>query len=142
MILSLKAHWDVGEDLDILDFERAAKISGTRFTVYKGMGARLERAVINFMLDLHTVDQDYTEILPPFMVNRAAMTGTGQLPKFEEDMFYIPQKDFFLIPTAEVPVTICGRTKSWTKQSCRFITPLIPLVSEQRRVLPEEIPEV
>ena len=100
-----KAHWDIGEDLDILDFERAAKISGTRFTVYKGLGARLERAVISFMLDLHTIDQDYTEILPPFMVNRAAMTGTGQLPKFEEDMFYVPQKDFFLIPTAEVPVT-------------------------------------
>lgn len=100
-----KAHWDLGEDLDILDFERAAKISGARFTVYKGLGARLERAVIQFMLDLHTMEQDYVEILPPFMVNRAAMTGTGQLPKFEEDMFYIPQKDFFLIPTAEVPVT-------------------------------------
>ncbi len=100
-----KAHWDLGADLDILDWERAAKISGARFTVYKGIGARLERAVINFMLDLHTVDQDYVEILPPFMVNRAAMTGTGQLPKFEEDMFYIPQKDFFLVPTAEVPVT-------------------------------------
>jgi len=100
-----KAHWDVGTDLDILDFERAAKISGARFTVYKGLGARLERAVISFMLDLHTIDQDYIEILPPFMVNRAAMTGTGQLPKFEEDMFYVPQKDFFLIPTAEVPVT-------------------------------------
>ena len=100
-----KAHWDIGTDLDILDFERAAKLSGARFTVYKGLGARLERAVINFMLDLHTMDQDYSEILPPFMVNRAAMTGTGQLPKFEEDMFYVPQKDFFLIPTAEVPVT-------------------------------------
>ena len=100
-----KAHWDLGTELDILDWERAAKISGARFTVYKGIGARLERAVINFMLDLHTVDQDYVEILPPFMVNRAAMTGTGQLPKFEEDMFYIPQKDFFLVPTAEVPVT-------------------------------------
>lgn len=100
-----KAHWDVGTDLDILDFERATKISGARFTVYKGLGARLERSVINFMLDLHTIDQDYKEILPPFMVNRAAMTGTGQLPKFEEDMFYVPQKDFFLIPTAEVPVT-------------------------------------
>ena len=100
-----KAHWDVGEDLDILDTERAAKIAGTRFTVYKGMGARLERAVINFMLNLHTEEHGFTEILPPFMVNRAAMTGTGQLPKFEEDMFYIPQKDFFLIPTAEVPVT-------------------------------------
>ena len=100
-----KAHWDIGTDLDILDWDRAAKISGARFTVYKGLGARLERAIMMFMLDLHTMNQDYTEILPPFMVNRAAMTGTGQLPKFEEDMFYIPQKDFFLIPTAEVPVT-------------------------------------
>ena len=100
-----KAHWDIGEGLDILDFERAAKISGARFTVYKGLGARLERAVINFMLNLHTEEHGFTEILPPFMVNRAAMTGTGQLPKFEEDMFYIPQKDFFLVPTAEVPVT-------------------------------------
>ena len=100
-----KAHWDLGVDLDILDWERAGKIAGARFTVYKGLGARLERAIMNFMLDLHTIDQDYTEILPPFMVNRAAMTGTGQLPKFEEDMFYVPQKDFFLIPTAEVPVT-------------------------------------
>ena len=100
-----KAHWDIGEDLDILDFERAAKIAGARFTVYKGLGARLERSVINFMLDLHTEEHGYTEILPPFMVNRMAMTGTGQLPKFEEDMFYVPQKDFFLIPTAEVPVT-------------------------------------
>ena len=100
-----KAHWDIGEDLGLLDFERAAKIAGARFTVYKGLGARLERAVISFMLDLHTIDQDYEEILPPFMVNRNAMIGTGQLPKFEEDMFYVPQKDFFLIPTAEVPVT-------------------------------------
>ena len=100
-----KAHWDIGEELDILDFERAAKISGTRFTVYKGLGARLERAITNFMLDLHTIEQSYVEILPPFMVNRKAMTGTGQLPKFEEDMFYVPQKDFFLIPTTEVPVT-------------------------------------
>ena len=100
-----KAHWDIGEDLDILDFERASKIAGARFTVYKGLGARLERAVINFMLDLHTTEQGYQEILPPFMVNRDAMTGTGQLPKFEDDMFYVPAKDFFLIPTAEVPVT-------------------------------------
>jgi seryl-tRNA synthetase len=100
-----KAHWDVGTDLDILDFERAAKISGTRFTVYKGAGARLERSVISFMLDLHTEKHGYTEILPPFMVNRDAMTGTGQLPKFEDDMFHVPAKDFFLIPTAEVPVT-------------------------------------
>lgn len=100
-----KAHWDIGEDLDILDFERAAKIAGARFTVYKGAGARLERSVINFMLNLHTEEHGFTEILPPFMVNRAAMTGTGQLPKFEEDMFHVPQKNFFLIPTAEVPVT-------------------------------------
>lgn len=100
-----KAHWDVGQDLDILDFERASKISGTRFTVYKGMGAKLERAVINFMLDLHTTEHGFTEILPPFMVNRDAMTGTGQLPKFEDDMFHVPAKDFFLVPTAEVPVT-------------------------------------
>nr|MCR5135027.1 serine--tRNA ligase [Clostridiales bacterium] len=100
-----KAHWDIGEDLDILDFERAAKIAGTRFTVYKGAGARLERSVINFMLDLHTEKHGYKEILPPFMANRSAMTGTGQLPKFEDDMFHVPAKDFFLIPTAEVPVT-------------------------------------
>ena len=100
-----KPHWEVGEVLDILDVERATKIAGTRFTIYKGLGARLERACIQFMLDLHTMEQTYTEILPPFMVNRAAMTGTGQLPKFEDDMFYLPQKDFFLIPTAEVPVT-------------------------------------
>ena len=100
-----KAHWDVGADLDILDFERATKIAGTRFTVYKGLGARLERSVMNFMLDLHTREHGFTEILPPFMVNRDAMTGTGQLPKFEDDMFHVPAKDFFLIPTAEVPVT-------------------------------------
>ena len=100
-----KAHWDIGTDLDILDFERAAKISGTRFTVYKGLGARLERSVINFMLDLHTTEHGFSEILPPFMVNRDAMTGTGQLPKFEDDMFHVPAKDFFLVPTAEVPLT-------------------------------------
>ncbi|MDD3874639.1 MAG: serine--tRNA ligase [Methanosarcina sp.] len=100
-----KAHWDVGTDLDILDFERATKIAGTRFTVYKGLGARLERSVMNFMLNLHTEQHGYKEILPPFMVNRDAMIGTGQLPKFEEDMFYVPAKDFFLIPTAEVPAT-------------------------------------
>ena len=87
------------------DFERATKIAGTRFTVYKGPGARLERAVINFMLNLHTEEHGFTEILPPFMVNRDAMIGTGQLPKFEDDMFHVPAKDFFLIPTAEVPVT-------------------------------------
>jgi len=100
-----KPHWDIGVDLDILDFERATKISGARFSVYKGLGAKLERALINFMLDLHTTEHGYTEILPPFMVNRDAMTGTGQLPKFEDDMFHIPAKDFFLVPTAEVPLT-------------------------------------
>ena len=100
-----KAHWDLGTDLDILDFERAAKIAGTRFTVYKGKGSRLERSLVNFMLDLHTEKHGFTEFLPPFMVNRDAMTGTGQLPKFEDDMFHVPAKDFFLIPTAEVPVT-------------------------------------
>lgn len=102
---NIKAHWDIGEDLDILDFERASKLSGARFTVYKGLGARLERSLINCMLDLHTEKQDYKEILPPFMVGRNAMTGTGQLPKFEEDMFHVPAKDMFLIPTAEVPLT-------------------------------------
>ncbi|MDO5717386.1 MAG: serine--tRNA ligase [Tissierellia bacterium] len=100
-----KAHWDLGVDLDILDFERATKISGTRFTVFKGYGAKLERAIINFMLDLHTEDQDYVEIMPPVLVNRNSMKGTGQLPKFENDMFHVPGKDFFLAPTAEVPVT-------------------------------------
>jgi seryl-tRNA synthetase len=101
----MEAHWDIGTDLDILDFERGAKIAGTRFTVYKGLGARLERSLINFMLNLHTGEHGFIEILPPFMVNRDAMTGTGQLPKFEDDMFHLPSKDFFLIPTAEVPVT-------------------------------------
>ena len=101
----MEAHWDIGTDLDILDFERGSKIAGARFTVYKGLGARLERSLINFMLNLHTGEHGFTEILPPFMVNRDAMTGTGQLPKFEDDMFHLPSKDFFLIPTAEVPVT-------------------------------------
>jgi seryl-tRNA synthetase len=100
-----KPHWDIGTDLDIFDFERAAKISGARFTVSKGAGARLERSLVSFMLNLHTTEHGYTEILPPFMVNRDAMTGTGQLPKFEDDMFHVPAKDFFLVPTAEVPLT-------------------------------------
>lgn len=100
-----KAHWDIGEALGILDFERAAKITGARFVLYKGAGARLERALVNFMLDLHTGEHGYTEVLPPFMVNRASMTATGQLPKFEEDLFRIADPDFLLIPTAEVPVT-------------------------------------
>ncbi|MDR3242665.1 MAG: serine--tRNA ligase, partial [Clostridiales Family XIII bacterium] len=111
-----KAHWDVGVDLDILDFDRASKISGSRFAVYKGLGARLERSVVNFMLNLHTEEYGYTEILPPFMANRHAMTGTGQLPKFEEDMFWIPAKDFFLIPTAEVPLTNLHREEILTEE--------------------------
>ena len=100
-----KAHWDIGEDLDIIDFERATKITGARFALSKGAGARLERALINFMLDTHTASDRYTEMLPPFMVNRDAMTGTGQLPKFESDLFHLDDPDYFLIPTAEVPVT-------------------------------------
>ena len=99
-----KAHWDIGTGLDILDFERGTKIAGTRFTVYKGLGARLERAVIQYFLNTHTY-RGYTEIFPPYMVNRASMTGTGQLPKFEEDAFKVENNGFFLIPTAEVPVT-------------------------------------
>ena len=100
-----KAHWDLGEALDIIDFERATKITGARFALSKGAGARLERALINFMLDNHTAGEKYTEMLPPFMVNRDAMTGTGQLPKFEADLFHLDDPDYFLIPTAEVPVT-------------------------------------
>ena len=99
-----KAHWDLGEDLGILDFASAGKITGARFTVYRGLGARLERAIISYYLDVHT-ENGYTEILPPYMVNRASMTGTGQLPKFEEDAFKVTGTDYFLIPTAEVPVT-------------------------------------
>ena len=99
-----KAHWDIGTNLDILDFERGTKIAGTRFTVYKGLGARLERSVIQYFLNTHT-QRGYTEILPPYMVNRASMTGTGQLPKFEEDAFKVTNNGYFLIPTAEVPVT-------------------------------------
>lgn len=98
-------HSEIGEMLGILDFERAGKLAGARFSLYKGAGALLERALINFMLDIHTRENGYTEVLPPFMVNRACMTGTGQLPKFEEDLFKIEGWDHFLIPTAEVPVT-------------------------------------
>lgn len=100
-----RPHWDIAEYLDIIDFERATKITGARFALYKGMGAMLERALINFMLDLHTTEHGYTEVLPPFMVNRASMTATGQLPKFEEDLFRVENGAYFLIPTAEVPVT-------------------------------------
>ena len=99
------AHWDIGERLGILDFERAAKITGARFALYLGQGARLERALVNFMLDIQTKEHGYLEVLPPFMTNRASMTATGQLPKFEEDLFKLEGWDYYLVPTAEVPVT-------------------------------------
>jgi seryl-tRNA synthetase len=100
-----KPHWDLGEELGILDFKNGAKITGARFTLYWDLGAKMERALINFMLDLHTREHGYCEVLPPFMVNRTTMTGTGQLPKFEEELFKVEGTDYFLIPTAEVPVT-------------------------------------
>ncbi|MGC1455025.1 MAG: serine--tRNA ligase [Nitrospirota bacterium] len=100
-----KPHWDLAEYLDIIDFDRASKITGARFALYKGLGARLERALINFMLDLHTTEHGYLEVLPPFMVNRTSMTATGQLPKFEDELFRVENGTYYLIPTAEVPVT-------------------------------------
>ncbi|MBD7910846.1 serine--tRNA ligase [Clostridium cibarium] len=100
-----KAHWDIGTELNILDFERGGKVAGSRFTIYKGLGARLERSIISYFLDKHTIENGYTEVLPPYMVNRDSMTGTGQLPKFEEDAFKVENNGYFLIPTAEVPVT-------------------------------------
>ena len=100
-----KAHWDIGEGLNIIDFERGVKVSGARYIFYRGLGARLERAVISFFLDLHTEKHGYTEMFPPFIVNGASMQGTGQLPKFAEDMFKLENGDMYLIPTAEVPVT-------------------------------------
>ncbi|AAR33372.1 serine--tRNA ligase [Geobacter sulfurreducens] len=106
-----KPHWEIGEGLGILDFERGAKLTGARFTLYRGAGARLERALVNFMLDLHTERHNYLEMLPPFVVNRESMTGTGQLPKFEDDLFHLEGVDYFLIPTAEVPVTNIHRAE-------------------------------
>ncbi|MTI61697.1 MAG: serine--tRNA ligase [Firmicutes bacterium] len=100
-----KAHWDLGEELDILDFERGSKVTGTRFTFLKGAGARLERSLFNFMLDFHVKQHGYTEVFPPFIANADSATGTGQLPKFAEDMFKLEELDYYLIPTAEVPVT-------------------------------------
>ena len=107
-----KSHWDIGEALGILDFDRAAKIAGARFAVLTGAGARLERALINYMLDLHTTEHGYREVLPPLFVNRSSMTATGQLPKFEEDLFRLRDEDYFLIPTAEVPVTNLHRDET------------------------------
>src|SRR5258708_1571677 len=106
-----KAHWDLGPDLGILDFERAGKITGARFAVYMGLGAKLERALINFMLDVHTQHHGYTEVLPPFIANKDSFYGTGQLPKFEQDLFKLEGTDYYLIPTAEVPVTNLHRAE-------------------------------
>ncbi len=111
-----KPHWDLGVDLDIIDFERAAKVAGARFYFLKGLGARLERALINFMLDLHITEHGYTEVFPPFMVNAASATGTGQLPKFAEDMFKLEGLDYYLVPTAEVPVTNLYRDEILTME--------------------------
>lgn len=116
-----KAHWDVATNLDILDFERAAKVTGSRFVFYKGLGARLERALFNFMIDLHADEHGYEEILPPYMVNRTSMTGTGQLPKFEEDAFRIADTDYFLIPTSEVPVTNYHRDEILTDLPKQYV---------------------
>ncbi|SEN95112.1 seryl-tRNA synthetase [Mesobacillus persicus] len=109
-----KPHWDIADHLKIIDFERAGKVTGSRFAFYKGLGARLERALISFMMDLHADEHGYQEVLPPYMVNRASMTGTGQLPKFEEDAFKVADTDYFLIPTSEVPVTNLHRDEILT----------------------------
>src|SRR6266508_484313 len=111
-----KNRWEIGEELGILDFARAAKIAGARFTLYKGAGARLERALINFMLDLHTGEHGYKEMIPPTLANRAALTGTGNLPKFEEDLFRIESPEYFLIPTAEVPLTNVHRDETLDRE--------------------------
>lgn len=122
-----KPHWDLGTDLHLLDFDRGAKLSGARFTIMTGRGARLERSIYNFMLDLHTIDQDYLEIEPPYLVNRASMTGTGQLPKFEEDMYHCNEDDLFLIPTAEVPVTNIYRDEILDEKDLpRYMTAFTP----------------
>ena len=117
-----KPHWDLGPELGILDFERAAKITGARFAVYLGLGAKLERALINFMLDVHTQQHGYTEVLPPFMVNSKSLYGTGNLPKFEADLFKIQGTDYYLAPTAEVPVTnfYADETLDWEKLPIKF----------------------
>jgi seryl-tRNA synthetase len=112
-----KYHWDIGEELGILDFTRAAKIAGARFTVYRDAGAKLERALINFMLDLHSKENGYKEMLPPALVNRTALIGTGQLPKFEEDLFHLAPGDYFLIPTAEVPLTNLHRDETLLREN-------------------------
>jgi seryl-tRNA synthetase len=120
-------HWDIGENLGVLDFDRGAKITGARFTLYCGAGAQLERALINFMLDLHTREHHYLEVLPPFIVNRESMTATGQLPKFEEDLFKLDTLEYYLIPTAEVPVTNIHQNEILPAESLpRFYTAYTP----------------
>lgn len=118
-----RPHWETGEALNILDFAGAARIAGARFALYRGMGAVLERALINFMLDLHTTEHNYTEVLTPFMVNKESMTGTGQLPKFSEDLFKIEKTDYYLIPTAEVSVTNIHRDEILSENvlPCRYV---------------------
>ncbi len=111
-----KAHWDIGEDLDILDFEKGSKVTGSRFTFMKNVGARLERSLINFFIDVHTKNHNYTEVFPPFIANAESMTGTGQLPKFEDDMFKLEGLPYYLIPTAEVPITNMYREEILDKE--------------------------
>ena len=124
---SPRPHWEIGENLGILDFERAGKLTGARFALYRGAGARLERALINFMLDLHTQEHNYIEVIPPFMVNRETMTGTGNLPKFETDLFHTEDPDYFLIPTAEVPLTNIHREEILTAEDLpRYLTAYTP----------------
>ena len=138
-----KAHWDIGKALNILDPETAAKVTGARFHFYKGLGARLERSIINFFLNTHT-ENGYTEILPPFMANRASMTGTGQLPKFEEDAFKLATKvsneDYFLIPRRKCRSPICIGMKFWTGQNSLSNTAHIPLASVRKQVPLDETP--
>lgn len=115
-----QAHWDIGTNLNILDFETAAKVTGARFTFYKGLGSRLERSLISFMIDTHTMEGEYEEVFPPFIVNRNSMQGTGQLPKFEEDAFSLSGTDYFLVPTAEVPVTNMYKDSIMTQLPKRY----------------------
>ena len=136
-----KPHWEIGEELGILDFECGAKLTGARFTLYRGAGARLERALINFMLDLHTGEHGYLEVLPPFMVNRESMTGTGQLPKFEEDLFKMQDPEYFLIPTAEVPVTNIHRGEILKRSDLPILLcGLHPLLPPRGRLLRQGYP--
>ena len=136
-----KPHWELAEALDIVDFQRGAKVAGSNFVLFKGLGAKLERALINFMLDLHVSQHGYTEVSPPFVANRPTMTGTGQLPKFESDMYRCDrdeeneEMDLFLIPTAEVPVTNIFAGEILNARICRSTIQPTPPVSDGRRVL-------